>query len=169
MQVEWIDHLEVDTKEALPKLGALVVDNIKSDIAQGKKGNERPLPDLTEAYERRKLREGGSPLPDLHRTGRLLSQLITMAIGRDWLDVGFTLSGGFGGVRGLKGDADDIKKWRRLKKQGRDPLKISRRDVKRFAKEFVKLGILKEVPGPPKKKKSNSSSVVKEGGMLVRR
>jgi hypothetical protein len=156
MVVEWIDHLEVDTKEALPKLGTLIVNDIKSDVAQGRKGNESPMPDLSTRYEVQKLKEGHSPLPDLHRSGLLMSQLRVLALGiaksgKDWLDIGFMLTGAFGGFGGGKGSPNDIKKWRTLKKQGRDPLKISRRDLKRFAKQFVKEGLLKEVPGPPKK------------------
>lgn len=171
MQVEWLDHLEIDTKEALPKLGRLAVDNIRQDVARGRKGNERALPDLSTRYEVQKLKEGGSPLPDLHRTGRLMSQLQVLAqgvakSGKDWVDVGFNLTGAFGGLGGGKGDADDIKKFRTLRKQGRDPLKLSKRDIKLFAKKFAEAGLLKQVPGPPKK---TSRGPVKSGGAFARR
>jgi hypothetical protein len=145
MVVEWIDHLEVDTKEALPKLGALVEQNIEADTAQGRKGNDRAMPDLSTRYEMQKIKEGHGSLPDLRRSGRLISQLQVLAQGitkngKDWIEIGFKLVTG-----------DDVKKFRRLRKDGRDPLSISRADLKRFAKQFVKEGILKEVPGPPKK------------------
>ena len=154
MEVEWLDHLEVDTKDALPVVGKLAIDNIASDVDQGKKGNNRPMPDLTAAYEVRKIREVGSHMPDLWRTGKLMRSLRILGQGKDWIDVGFPLPNG-----------NDVKKWRKLVKQGRDPLSLAKSDIKRFAKRLIKQGILKEVPGPPKK----GPTVVRQGGTYARR
>ena len=140
MEVEWLDHLEVDPEKGLPVVGKLAIDNIKSDVEQGKKGNNRPMPDLTGAYEVRKLREVGSHMPDLWRTGKLMRSIMILGQGENWIDIGFPLHTG-----------NDIKKWRKLIKQGRNPLSLAKSDIKRFAKQLVKAGILKEVPGPPKK------------------
>jgi len=146
VEVQWIDHLEVDASKALPKLGRMAVENIRHDMDRGRKGNDRAMPDLSTRYEVQKLKEGQSSLPDLWRTGRLWSQLKVLAVGvtktgKDWVEVGFNLITG-----------NDIKKFRTLRKNGRDPLSLSARDIKAFAKKFVRDGLLKEVPGPPKKK-----------------
>jgi hypothetical protein len=170
MQVEWLTHLAVDVPEnALVKLGNAAVVDIKADTAQGKKGNQRKQPDLEERYEVEKIKDGLNPIPDLRRTGMLMSQFTVLNQSKPkrgsarsadyWVDIGFTLSGTFGAMGGqkggasyfAKGDANDIIKFRTLKKYGRDPLSLSKRDIKRFAKQFVKEGLLAEMPGPPPK------------------
>lgn len=170
MQVEWLTHLAVDVPEkALTKLGNMAIVDIKADTAQGKKGNQRKMPDLEESYEVEKLKDGLTNIPDLRKTGMLMSQFTILNHSNPkrgstrkkgyWVEIGFTLSGTFGPMGGQKGggqyfkkgDASDIIKFRTLKKYGRDPLALSKRDIKRFAKQFVKEGLLAEMPGPPPK------------------
>lgn len=138
VRIDWLKHLEIDGTKALPKVGAMAVKDIRNDATRGQKGNNRPMPDLTQAYEVRKLKEARGALPDLYRTGRLWREFGIISADAHSVTIGFHLRG-----------AEDIKKWRTLKSQGRDPLKLSSRDKKRFAKALVELGLLKEVPGPP--------------------
>lgn len=145
----------MDTYDGLVKVGTLSVRDIAMDVMGGKRGDGRAMPDLSERYEVAKLKEGGSGAPDLHRSGRLLSQLQIIEIGDDdSVTIGFNLSGGWGPApMGGKGQSpEDIKKWRRLRKQKRDPLKLSKADIRRFAKEMVKSGMLTKENGPPPRK-----------------
>lgn len=143
VSVEWLRHLEVDPKKGMAVVGRLAAADIEHDARdKGRAGNNRPLPDLSKPYAKRKAREGGSPLPDLYRTGALWRTFGVISATAKLVVIGFQLTTG-----------DQIKKWRKLLKGRRSPLKLARSDLKRFARSMVKAGLLNEKHGPPPRRR----------------
>lgn len=144
VEVKWLRHLKTDVPKVLGLLGELAKENIE-ESARGelKTGKGRPLPPITQSYAGRKALRGASGTPDLTFSGRLwagfkILKKLVKDNGMHEVWIGFTLA-----------TADQIKKWRRLKKQGRDPLGQTAARLKKHGKEIVRRGALKEVPGPP--------------------
>lgn len=139
VEVEWQKHLTLDTKKAMRLLGQLAMDDIEDDArSKGRRGTGKAFPPLDPRYARQKAKEGRAPFPDLYRTGELWRSFRIKRITDDEVWVGFDTSTG-----------EQVKKFRRLKKQGRDPLGLSKADLNRFAKELIRRGLLKEEHGPP--------------------